>query len=834
VSSEPFSRPLRRTGPVRRSVQVQSPLHTCAAALLLGLLFAQAMTSIPRLSITFDEDLHISTGYSVLRTGDLRLVEDHPPLIGHLMSWPLLLSPQIPEPEEIPAWADGDRRLFVRNETWWRIPIDSWVIPPRIPICWLSMLLGAVLFRWASDWFGGRAGLVALALFAFDPNILAHGTLATLDLGGACFVFVAMFGLQRLLRRSNWRNLIIGGILLGLTLGAKVSGLIVLPVSVGLMVLWGLRCRRRGWMGTLLARLSLYLGTAFFTLWAVHLFSFGPPPGLAISLPAPTYWNSFLRVGRHVSRGNPAYLLGETYVGGRWIYFPIAFALKTPLPALVLTGAAAVTALRAAWRSPQERWRGLVMVSLPASYFVMSIANKINIGYRHLLPIIPFLYLIIARLDILAHPILKNPKQPRISFPTVRGSRFTRYVLYFAILALLLWQVFGTLQVWPFYLTYFNEIAGGPQNGYRYLADSNVDWGQGLKALREYLEEKPWSDVRLSSFTFFIRPELYGIQATPLPPLADAPAVLPTRYNPSPGTYVISASTLRGLQLIDREMYNWFWHREPDEKVANAMLVYHVPERDPRPNWLAQCSAPITPLSAQAVAEGFGRDDLRLLAFDCTQSWLYPDAGESAGWYVLHRETAIREDGFIQQQLAHSQLSFEQKTSGETPPLTVFEWYPSSTGVTIPQRRETLWTSPAEWPPELAMTDGAPISTPVSLEGSLAFLGYEVALEGQEVTLLTYWQVTGTLDRPFSLMGHLVGADGVPVAVGDGLGIPWDQLQPGDVLVQRHVLPVPQSSPDSPYWLQTGAYWLDTMERWPVVVDEHFAGDRILLTAYPF
>jgi 4-amino-4-deoxy-L-arabinose transferase-like glycosyltransferase len=799
---------------------------------LLALLFAQAMTSVPRLSVTFDEDLHISTGYSVLRTGDLRLVEDHPPLIGHLMSWPLLLSPQIPEPKEIPAWADGDRRLFVRNEIWWRIPIDSWVIPPRIPICWLSVLLGAVLFRWAADWFGARAGLVALALFVFDPNILAHGTLATLDLGVACFVFIAMFGVQRLLRRPSWSNLIVGGVFLGLALGAKVSGIIVLPVSVGLMVLWGLRHRQPEWLGDLFARLSLYLGTAFLTLWAVHLFSFGPPPGLSIPLPAPTYWNSFLRVGRHVSRGNPAYLLGETYVGGRWIYFPIAFALKTPLPALILTGAAAVTALRAAWHSPQERWRSLVMVSLPASYFVMSIANKINIGYRHLLPIIPFLYLIIARLDILAHSILKDPKQPRISFPRVRDPRFARHVLRFALLALLLWQILGTLRVWPFYLTYFNEIAGGPQNGYRYLADSNVDWGQGLKALRDYLEQKSWPQVRLSTFTFFIHPELYGIQATPLPPLADAPAVLPTRYNPSPGTYIISASTLRGLQLIDREMYNWFWHREPDEKVANAMLVYHVPERDPEPSWLAQCSAPITPLSAQSVAEGFGRDDLRLLAFDCSQSWLYPDAGKSAGWYVLHRETAVREDGFIQQQLVHSQLSFEQKITGETPPVTVFERSPSSTEVTIPREQETLWTSPVEWPPEQAMTDGTPVSAPTLFEGPLAFLGYGVSLGEQGLNLLTYWQVTGKPDRPFSLMGHLVDADGAPVAVADGLGASWDQFQPGDVLVQRHILPIPQSVTDSSYWLQTGAYWLDTMERWPVVIDDHRAGDRILLTTY--
>jgi len=788
---------------------VKERSYTLIAALLIGLLFAQAMTSIPRLSITFDEDLHIATGYGTLRTGDLRLVEDHPPLIGHWMSWPLLLSPNTPDPEDVPAWEQGDRRLFVRNEIWWSRPIDTWVVPPRIPIAWLVVLMGAFLFRWAADWFGPRAGLLALAFFAFDPNILAHSTLATLDLGVTCFIFIAMFGVHRLLRRPSWSNLVMGGFFLGLAMGAKVSALIVLPVSVGLMGLWGMK----RWREKLLARLLVYLGTAFMTLWAVHLFDFGSLPGFSIPLPAPTYWNSFLRVGRHVSRGNPAYLLGETYVGGRWYYFPIVFALKTPLPAIALVGAGIGTSLLSAWRSPKERWQALILASLPAGYFLMSMTNKINLGYRHILPIVPFLYLFIARLAA-----------PRL---TPHVSRITPYALCLTFYTLLLWQAIGTLRVWPFHLTYFNEIAGGPENGYRYLADSNLDWGQGLKATRDYLEAQPWTDVKLSSFTFFIRPELYGIEATPLPPLADAPAVLPTRFNPAPGTYVISASTLRGLQLIDREMYNWFWHREPDDLIANAMLVYHVYEREPRPTWLAQCSAPAVPLSPEAAVEGFGRDDLRTLAFDCTQSWLYPDGGESAGWYVLHQEAISGEASFVQQQLAPARLSFEQKIPRETPPLNVFEW--KAGGAPVPSL-SAAWAAPVEWPPDQAVAEGVAVSAPISLDGPLAFLGYDVTQEKQAVSLTAYWQVTYKPERPFSLLGHLVGADGIPVAVGDGLGVSWDQLQPGDVLVQLHPLPVSQELAGGTYWLQTGAYWLDTMERWGVLDNDIVVGDRILLT----
>ena len=110
--------------------------------------------------------------------------------------------------------------------------------------------------------------------------------------------------------------------------------------------------------------------------------------------------------------------------------------------------------------------------------------------------------------------------------------------------------------------------------------------------------------------------------------------------------------------------------------------------------------------------------------------------------------------------------------------------------------------------------------------------GYQVTQEEQTVTLLTYWQVTHKPDRPFSLMGHLIGTDGLPVAVGDGLGVPWDQLQPRDILIQRHALPIPAELPSGDYRLQTGAYWLDTMERWPIIVDDQIVGDRLPLTTF--
>jgi hypothetical protein len=282
-------------------------------------------------------------------------------------------------------------------------------------------------------------------------------------------------------------------------------------------------------------------------------------------------------------------------------------------------------------------------------------------------------------------------------------------------------------------------------------------------------------------------------------------------------------------------MYNWFWHREPDDIVANAMLVYQILHRpnvpmgepEPTPGWVAQCSTPVTPLSPEDAAEGFGRADLRLLTFDCTQGWLYPGAGESAGWYVLHREMATTEDDFIASRLEQARLSFEQKIPRATPPLAIFESV--STQADLLPAQQSTWAAPVEWPPAQTMTEGAALLTPVSLDGPLTFVGYELIQDESTLNLLTYWQVTSKPQRPFSLMAHLVNAGGQPVAVGDGLGIPWNQLQPGDLIVQRHPLSLPPELPAGPYWLQTGAYELEPTTRFAVLDDEGVAGDRLLL-----
>jgi hypothetical protein len=283
---------------------------------------------------------------------------------------------------------------------------------------------------------------------------------------------------------------------------------------------------------------------------------------------------------------------------------------------------------------------------------------------------------------------------------------------------------------------------------------------------------------------------------------------LPARFNPAPGVYAIGATTLQGVMVVDPDVYSWFRQRQAVARPGNAIFVYRVQEQNPRPTWLAQCTVPVAPLTPRVAAEGFGRDDLRLAYFDCTQSWLYPAGGRVPGWYALHRATALVDDCFIGRQLGGAHLSYEQRADRASPAFTIYEQPVTPPGA-------------------------ACVADPLPLDGPLSFLGYTAPQRvrpGDTVEIETCWRVTALTQRPLSLMLHLIGPEGTPAVVGDGLGVPQESWQVGDVLVQRHRLAVPADAPVGDYALYSGAYWLDTLERWSVLAQDEPVGDRVALS----
>ncbi|MFN2286324.1 MAG: glycosyltransferase family 39 protein [Anaerolineae bacterium] len=793
------------------------------ALLLLCLLFAQAALSIRATSLTIDEGLHIASGYTILRTGDYRLVEEHPPLIKLWLALPLVPLHGLADPTTLPAWEEAAHPTteslpllnMARQLLYPHIPFDQWLLPARMMSALLAVLLGAVVWRWAADLGGTSSGLFALTLLTFDPNIIAHAAVAGTDLGAAFYMCLALFCLARAVRRplvgpTRYARLLLAGVALGLAQGAKLSALLLVPVSV--VVLWVTLRKNR------LRSIVLYLACAGLTLWALYGFQIGTVPGLSFPVPAASHAIPLLRLREHAAEGHAAFLLGQNSLHGWWYYFPVAFALKTPLPILLFCVWAFLAGL---WRVrnkganiPQRHWLPLALFLI--LYTGASLVSSLNIGYRHLLPILPFLYIGIASY---------------ISRITHHASRVTHHVTRITQYALLLWLALGTLRIAPHDLAFFNELAGGADHGWHFLADSNTDWGQAYKALARFQEEHGLGKVRLSAFIFY-DPAAYGIDYEALTPLhGDTPAVFPARFNPPPGDYIISATTLDGIPLVDPEMYDWFRKREPDARIGHVLFYYHIPTPSDPGDWLAQCVVPVSPLSLEAAAEGLNRPDLQMRYFDCTQAWVYPSGGERAGWYAYYRDGDAL-NAFAQAQLASARLSYEQRIPRDVPPFALYEWEPRSPATLLQAvRADAVSALPAEYPPAEAEFDDR---LPLTLEGPLVFLGYrfeQTSTDAQLPELWTYWEVTAPNTRPFSIMAHLLDGAGQFLASGDGLGIAPDGLVPGDIIVQRHLF-APETLPaGGALWFQVGVYWLDTMERWTVVIDSDMRITQWLLNS---
>lgn len=217
--------------------------------------------------------------------------------------------------------------------------------------------------------------------------------------------------------------------------------------------------------------------------------------------------------------------------------------------------------------------------------------------------------------------------------------------------------------------------------------------------------------------------------------------------------------------------------------------------------------------------------DLRLAYFDCTQSWLHPEGGSAPGWLVLARDAPA----WIAKYLASARLSYEQERGGFSAPFRIYTddgrpTYPTGGCVHV---------ALSELP--LADVLNTPtIDLPVTLEGGLTLIGYALSQpaikSGETLYLETTWRVDAAPGRLLSVKAHIVGEDGRAVAVGDGLGVPIESWQAGDVFVQRHTLTLPAGTSPGSYWIQTGVYWLDNGQRWPAR-DDRAMGDRALLVA---
>lgn len=571
-----------------------------AAALLfaaLALYSALAVTSLRTWSATFDEGAHLPAGYTYLAQGDHRLNPEQPPLVKLLAAAALLPLRPAFKPDDA-AWAAASQWELGRRFLYRWNDADRLLFWGRLPVVALACVLASIVFLWSRNRFGTPSAALALLLCVLSPDVLAHGQIVTTDLALALFFFATVLAFDRLTTRATPPRLAGAGLALGAAFATKFSAPILLPVLIGLggvgvlarepmvsawssheRLIEGTAARARHVTVLLVAMVAI----ALVVLWASYGFRgalspdpavreagralLAEPPGSPLAAAAAwtaahgllpeDYVRGFLFVMEH-SEARPTFLLGELSDRAFPSYFLITFALKTPLPLVGLLVLAAFASQRLAWREASVLW-------LPvAVYVALTFARGLQIGHRHLLPIYPFLFVAAGRAcgsSFIAPPL----------YPRLRG------VLHALMLVLAAWYAIGTLRVHPHYLAYFNELAGGPRNGYRMLVDSNLDWGQDLKGLKAWMDARGVSHIKLSYFGS-ADPAYYGIEADNLPGYSAPHPVRVTR-EVRPGDLVaVSATNLQGVYLDaeDRSLMERFRRQTPVDQVGYSILIYRA------------------------------------------------------------------------------------------------------------------------------------------------------------------------------------------------------------------------------------------------------------------
>lgn len=442
------------------------------------------VSSIFRESGIYDEKLHLAAGYAFLTQHDFRAEPFNPPLAREIIALPLLISSKIIN--------------------------DPILLFPRLVVVFIAVIFSIYFYWFSKKIFGKKIALFSLFLFILEPEILAHGHYATTDLILTSFIFV-LISLYYLWSNSlNLKKISVLSIILGLTLAVKISAIPFLFVSYSIIF-----CTRKenrfkdilslAYWKNKVNYLLIVIGLSGLTIWLTYFLTFEPLLGyrfdpnreaakLAASNPLVSFaLNVPLPLGGYVStvkqiilyNYSPSYnrtsfLNGQLLNNGSFYFFPIAFLLKTPLPLIILFAISLVTIIK-------KNRINLFMLIPIFSIFASSMASTLNLGIRYILPVYPFIILLSAQIINLKF-------------------KFKNLIIAF----LIIWYVLGVIKVFPHYISFFNEFAGGSNNGYKYLVDSNFDWGQGLIDLKKYQERSKINNLQLAYFGT-VNPSLYDI-----------------------------------------------------------------------------------------------------------------------------------------------------------------------------------------------------------------------------------------------------------------------------------------------------------------------------------
>jgi hypothetical protein len=560
--------------------------YSVAVAALLIVLVIELVVPARRQSAVFDEGCHAFAGYSYWNRADFGVNPEHPPAVKLLAMLPLGKSLNFPPRQDVGfKWEcfSGGKQFLYSNT----VGADSILIRGRIAAATLTLLAAVLTFAIAYEMFGAAVGLLALLLFVFEPNLLAHGSLITTDMGMTAFLVATIYAFYGYMKKPSIVRLVLTGLAAGLALGAKFSGPLIFVMLPILMICEVLRHSSDSKLADggrlkhalrLAGVLALVAAMSVTILWSFYGFRYtARPAGQAIKPPLEKYVSQLesprtekmlLFISRHhllpeaylfgladviiTPRWLQSYIFGKLYRHGQWFYFPGAFVIKTTLGllALLLLAFPIAVAVR-----PGPPWREFLFLAIPLLvYLAAAVKSNFNIGVRHILPIYPFAITLAA-------------------YAAWSLGRSRKSCMY-AVSAMVIFSVVSSVRAFPNYLPYSNEIWGGPSRTFRVLTDSNVDWGQELKQVKAYVDENGIKDCWFEYYGRLIAdPDYYRIPCKPLQSAMGDPVPTPAHIS---GTVLISATDLTPALWGPGELnpYLLFTKRPPDDSIANGVFVF--------------------------------------------------------------------------------------------------------------------------------------------------------------------------------------------------------------------------------------------------------------------
>lgn len=566
-------------------------------------------------STIVDEIPHIGAGYSYLVKNDYRLNAEHPPLVKDLAGIPLLFLNLDQQAFETKPWLSdlNGQWEFGRNLIY-ESGNDATLVTntARLPMILFFIASALLIFIWAYELYGWLAAFIALIIFSFSSTVLAHSRLVTTDAAALWAILYSTYFFLKYLKKQTHKNFWLASLFFGLALIAKFSTILLVPFfGITALVYGAFHTQHHARLMAVIYsgfKSVLVMAVGFIIIvWPVYyLHTYKYPPERQYRdtqlilqtfgkryMADPVVWASdkpvlraagqyalgLLMVTQRSAGGNTTYFLGEVSRFGWHHYFPIVYFMKEPLAwwaliiiALLFLG---TQLKRPSPDTPQRllefmknNFIEFSMLLWLAIYWAFSINSTLNIGVRHLLPVYPFTIILVA--GLLVRLILK-------------AKQFSRkyYLVSVSILAILLgWYVLENLRVYPFYMTYFNQTVGGPSGGYQYVVDSNLDWGQDLRRLADWVKQN--NITRIETDYFGWADPVYYMGST-YEQLWSAKYVDAQDFkskNTTDGWMAVSATFLQGSEGpsdMPRSInYLWLKSFTPVTTIGNSIFIFRI------------------------------------------------------------------------------------------------------------------------------------------------------------------------------------------------------------------------------------------------------------------